>query len=540
MPLNKFRLKAIIFELLEPLQKLSAIDDDIANDFFLKIKKIKDADFEFVSQLLIKEIDYKNQKTASTLLAVAHKLCPKKFLEFILEELKSKRVKDEKKFFLINVLTSIGVNFHTGEIDSYLSNPKEAIHRETKRFLESAKTDCEAQIDFLDFYFSTSKDERIDLLTSVIEDFEDDELANILSLVMLGETDVENILFCLEELKQNKSLFLYRALKYLSFNKDKKVSQKASKMYRKLSMQGLFSKENLQNFYKNLLCELDEPVVRASIPDGNSNFSLVISRKSKNNAYTVLFIAINAEIGPFSCFGFSKITENDYNSIMERFFNDTFEQIYISPACAKTILEELTMRRISLNKNIPYEYFCWQRAIEDVISSEKKLFDMLKEGLKKVELNELKIKAAYGSKYIENWFFRYSKNNLSYSNFIKQVMLYNKNNVYEIEKLIETYSSDKLLSSLIKHRILFLAHFLKNNNQENLADIYYSIMLNESDLKAFLKEILKKSIYEHCLSSKIFMDAKGLILKKNSPLKYENTDLIIDYIEKNWVTKSGN
>ena len=230
MPLNKFRLKAIIFELLEPLQKLSAIDDDIVNDFFLKIKKIKDADFEFVSQLLIKEIDYKNQKTASTLLAVANKLCPKKFMEFVLEELKSKRVKDEKKFFLINVLTSIGVNFHTEEIDSYLSNPKEAIHRETKRFLESAKTDCEAQIDFLDFYFSASKDERIDLLTSVIDDFEGDGLANILSLVMLGETDVENILFCLEELKQNKSLFLYRALKYLSLNKDKKVSQKASKM----------------------------------------------------------------------------------------------------------------------------------------------------------------------------------------------------------------------------------------------------------------------------------------------------------------------
>lgn len=529
MPLNKIQIKAKVFEFLEPIRNLSAIDYFVVNSVLTNIKSLKEADFEFISKLLIKEADEKNPKPATAFLYIAERLIPDNFLNFVLDELNSKKVSDEKKMFLMNIMVGFGVNFQPEEIDSYLNNPSDAIDKETKRFMESAKVDPEALIDFLDFYFSSKNEEKSSLLNSVISDFEGDGLVNIVSTLMISSDDQETILYCLSVIEKSNSPLLIRPLKYLTLNKDEKIAQKASKILRKLLMKGLSNKK-IKEFYQDLMKKFEPPVVRMSYPDGNSNFSMVISRKTKDDTYFLFFIAINLELGPFSCFGFSKITKFDHDSILNRFFNNS-DQIYIDPYYAKTILSEYTMKRIILNKTIPYEYFAWEKIIDDILPKDIKTEEIYKEGLVKRELDISAINALNDSPYIENWFFRPSKNNKVFFNLISKVEKIKKENFSEIDVLIEKTLSNSEIKTSIKKRLLFLAFCLKQNKELNKADAFYSLIYNKKELSDFIRNILKRSIYEYFLNLRQFaIKTKGFFAIDDN-----NAQEFIDYIEENWV-----
>lgn len=532
MPLSKLQLKARLFEILEPLRKLSAVDEKIINGAIEQIKSIKDVDLEFVSKLLIKEADSDMQKAATAFIYVAEHLSPKKFLEFITEELRSKKVSDDKKFFLINLLSGLGINFDAQDIGYYLSNPEAAIDRETAKFLENAQTDPEAQIDFLDFYYSSTENEKKSLLHTVFNDFDENKILNIMVGLMLSETDENAVLYCLEYVEKITSPLLERPLLYLMNSKSEKISKKASKLYRKMYMKGLFNKINKNKFYSNFFKEFEKPESFISIPDGNSNFSIVISRKSKKGFCELLFIAVNTSLGPFSCFGFSNLTIDDYNSIIDRFFNNS-TKIPLEIEVSKKILLELTLKRIALGKTIPYEYFCWERIAEDIIPDKENLSEILTFGLEKVSLDDFSKKIILKSPYIKNWFFKSSKNNFSYVAFISKIENLKNENITDIEEYVEEYSKNRTLLSVLKQRILFLAFALKKNKTENLANLYFSSLFNDEFLTKFLSEILRKSVLEHFRGIEYLKKLNQNFLKNNSKINV-NTDMFLSYINKNW------
>lgn len=529
MPLNKLQMKAKVFEVIEPARNLGAFDSIIVSSLLSELRAIKDADFEFISKLLIKEANEKKVKPATAFLYMAERLAPENFMDFILSELNSKNVSDSKKMFLMNIMAGVGVSFNRSEIDLYLKNPIDAIDNETKRFVENTKVDPEALIDFLDFYLSSKSEDKKLLLESVLTDFEGDGLANVVSSIALTEDDKNTVLYCLEILEKIKSPLLLKPLKYLSLNKDKEISKYASKIRRKLLMQGV-SEADAREYHKELLKDFTRPEVLVSIPDGNSNFSVVISRKTKNNVYYLLFLAVSLELGPFSCFGFSKITKFDHDLTIRKFFNKS-EQIRVRPSLVKGILDNLLLKRLSLNKIVPYEYYAWEKILDDLPSNKKDVEKILSEGLSKCSLSEVPSKIAFNYPFLDNWFFSPSKNNPSYLKFIEKIEKLSVDNLFKMEKIIDVTKYDTEIQNIIKKRLLYLAFCLKNNKCKDLADIYYSVLFEEKKLTELIKNILKKSVYEHFLNMKqINIQTKGLFGAGDT-----NAQLYIDYIEENWI-----
>ena len=534
MPLNKIQLKAKVFEILESVRGSGVPDEVVLSSAISKIKTIEDADFEFISKLIIKETDINDSKMASAFLCISEAISPKKFVSFVMDELNSKNVLDNKKMFLINALYTRGIDFNPEDLSEYLTSPIDAINDETSRFLENAKIEPDAQIDFLDFYFASSKTNRMDLIENVISDSSEDKKANILSAIMLSTTDADIILFCLNLLEKSKSLILYRTLKYLSKHQDKKVSAKASKMFRKLSMQGIFSEEKSCIFFKDLMKKFEKPIVRITAPDGNSNFSVVISRKTSEGAYYILFVAVNTEIGPFSCFGFSNISKFDHDSIMKRFFN-SYSEIYVTAAEVKKILDTLTLKRISLGKNVPYEYHCWERLFEDILPSEYPISYILSNGLNRVKINDFSRKLISTSEYTKGWFFRNSKAFPSFSILLSKLFENDNLDFENYDSLIYEFSKDRLLLSSLKQRILYLVYCLKNSDKKDMAEMFYSLLFEEKEAVGFLRFLLEKSVLKYCLN--IVDLVKGnQTFKKNLKINEEDFAKLILYIEKRITT----
>ncbi len=541
MPLNKLQIKAKVFEIINPLRDLDAIDDKIISKAIKEIKAIKEADFEFIARILIKEADVKTTKSAGAFLYMAENLAPESFIELILKELNSNKIPDSRKMFFLNILSGLGIKFNADDINSYLKNPDEAINKETSRFLECAKIDPEAQIDFLDFYFSSDALDKKELINSVIKDFEGDRLINILSPLALSADDKEAIELCLNIMEKQKSLISIKPLKYLSNLKTSaKIQNKAFKILQKMKMSGFYSESKLYNFYKTLLRDFEEPKAAITTPDGNSNFSVLISRKTRQGSCFLFFVAINIELGPFSCFGFSSLTENDHDTIIKRFFNSR-ERFFIPIEEAKAILNTLTLRRISLNKIIPYEYFCWERLLDDVEPKDGELFQILEKNLTKKELTSEVQNLTDNSPYFENWFFRYSKNIPWFSKMMDKILELKDEELYKINGLIEEYSKNEDLKEAIKKRLKFLAYCLNKNNKKELADTYYSLIFNEKELKTFLENILKRSVYEFALTLNLpRKEEAGLFKKPENKKDNKKAKLIIDFVEKEWIEKNGN
>lgn len=541
MPLNKLQIKAKVFEIINPLRDLDAIDDKIISKAIKEIKAIKEADFEFIARILIKEADVKTTKSAGAFLYMAENLAPESFIELILKELNSNKIPDSRKMFFLNILSGLGIKFNADDINSYLKNPDEAINKETSRFLECAKIDPEAQIDFLDFYFSSDALDKKELINSVIKDFEGDRLINILSPLALSADDKEAIELCLNIMEKQKSLISIKPLKYLSNLKTSaKIQNKAFKILQKMKMSGFYSESKLYNFYKTLLRDFEEPKAAITTPDGNSNFSVLISRKTRQGSCFLFFVAINIELGPFSCFGFSSLTENDHDTIIKRFFNSR-ERFFIPIEEAKAILNTLTLRRISLNKIIPYEYFCWERLLDDVEPKDGELFQILEKNLTKKELTSEVQNLTDNSPYFENWFFRYSKNIPWFSKMMDEILELKDEELYKINGLIEEYSKNEDLKEAIKKRLKFLAYCLNKNNKKELADTYYSLIFNEKELKTFLENILKRSVYEFALTLNLpRKEEAGLFKKPENKKDNKKAKLIIDFVEKEWIEKNGN
>ena len=541
MPLNKIQMKAKVFEIINPLRSLDAIDDKIISKIINEIKALKDADFEFISRILIKEADTKVTKSAGAFLYIAENLAPESFVELILNELNSNKIPDEKKMFFLNVLSSFGIKFSPDDINSYLKNPDEAINNETLRFLESAKIDPEAQIDFLDFYFSSDGIDKKELINSVVRDFEGDKLINIISPLVLTADDKETVEFCLDVIEKQKSLLSIKPLSYISStNSINKIQKKAFKTLQKMKMSGFYTKDKLYAFYRNLLKDFEPPTAAISPPDGNSNFSIIISRKTHQGTCFLFFIAINIDLGPFSCFGFSSLTEDDHNTIIKRFYNSR-ERFFIPINEAKAILNNLTLKRISLNKVIPYEYYCWERLLDDIEPVDDDLYNILENNIVKIKLNDFSKKIIKNSSYIENWFFRYSKNSPYFSKLMDEILKLKDDETNKINLLIEEYSSNEDLKENISNRLKFLAYCFSSNNKQEFASAFYSLIYDEIEFKQFIKNILKRSVYEFALTLNLpKKNEEGLFHKTKNNTDNKKAMTIINFVEKEWIEEDGN
>ena len=118
--------------------------------------------------------------------------------------IKKNTVADKKKLFLMNVLRELGESISYEETKEYLNEPENIQDTENELMARLATLNPEAQIDFLDFFFTISDENKILLLNSLKEENTGSELTQALEPIVYYDTNAKYIKNIIEILKETK------------------------------------------------------------------------------------------------------------------------------------------------------------------------------------------------------------------------------------------------------------------------------------------------------------------------------------------------
>lgn len=523
------RLLSAIAELLNPSNKsrqaLSSIIDSL--------KDIEDKNA--MLEILIKEFKKDNSEEKTEILfCMIHELLEQSAVEeALMKELVNPSLSDAIKSNIINVLRGYGNHINYDDYLQYLENPQEVIDADTSRLLANAIINPEAQIDFLDFINALPPSEAKMLLESLNNDYDGDNLANILSPLIVSKPLSEIAFEAIRNIGQTKSQLALHTLNYVVENiTDLKLKAHAQKSINMLKLSGI--KEDMTDeFYKEILS--GSPVYKCytNLPDGHGNVGIIFSRLTETQSIQMFAVVINDVDGIIDCFGFNDISDAEFNRICTKFFtNDVI--VSVSAKFCKYMLVNAEKTTRLMYDEMPYEYAAWKTIINDIDYEEIDL----SEGSYKIGLNEFLLKRVYQEGYFQKWFL---DENDSFGDYVKNL-------IPDADALIsnplptnELFDVTRLKT--INHRLLLMSYLLRLEGSNAEADIVYSL-IDESEIKTkFIEDILKKSIYEYFLNQKeqyystkhatsIFTRKKEEERKK---IDIEFVEKAIEKIEENWV-----
>ena len=247
-------------------------------------------------------------------------------------------------------------------------------------------------------------------------------------------------------------------------------------------------------------------------------------------------MVINDRYGVLDCFGFNEITEFDFNRILDRFFGST-GRVEIDIRVLKFLIDEAEkLSRYNMDI-LPYEYVCWKNILLDIEPKKPQCT------LKPKELTKEDIDNIAMLEFVQPWFYD-TDTSEEFKTFIEKLnheMLTNEFNV-DLEKFIDdnfstVFTKEELL--LWNRRFCFASYLseLRAKNAES------QLLLSLQDNKEFLKNILRKSIYEYYVRQRWILtnskNTKSIFNKKkeDDTIGFElmQIDMIISSIENLWV-----
>ncbi len=495
---NKLQIRAKVLSAIVGLQNNSQNVDFIKQT----IKDLSEiSDKSTLLSVLSKEFLKENSEIKDyTIAFLMNELINKEALELhLFELLANPKIKDSIKAKVVSVLRENGKHVNYEQYVNYFENPDEIIDADTAKLLENARVNPESQIDFLDFMNALPDEEKEMLVTSLADDYDGDNLANILIPIILSQpySDISQI--AIKSIGETKSHLAYPVLKWLEENIDElSVKANIQKSLSLLKLSGV--KEDItKEYYKKLL--ENSPVYKClmNYPDGHGNNGIIFSRKNEAGFIQMFALVINDIDGIIDCFGFNEISEGEFNRILKKFYiNENI--VEISPEiCKYFICNAEKISRLKF-KEISYEYIAWKSIINDIDYNEIDLT----QNLKKVNVDEKLLNKLYEKSYFDKWFITTSDNE-------------------EFDKLTDTLVEKKSVSAelfleeakKVKDQI-FTPVFLQHLNRRLVVSSYLdSISFNEfessllysltddTEIKElFLTDILKKSIYEFFLNEK--------------------------------------
>lgn len=495
---NKLQIRAKVLSAIVGLQNNSQNVDFIKQT----IKDLSEiSDKSTLLSVLSKEFLKENSEIKDyTIAFLMNELINKEALELhLFELLANPKIKDSIKAKVVSVLRENGKHVNYEQYVNYFENPDEIIDADTTKLLENARVNPESQIDFLDFMNALPDEEKEMLVTSLADDYDGDNLANILIPIILSQpySDISQI--AIKSIGETKSHLAYPVLKWLEENiDDLSVKSNIQKSLSLLKLSGV--KEDItKEYYKKLL--ENSPVYKClmNYPDGHGNNGIIFSRKNEAGFIQMFALVINDIDGIIDCFGFNEISEGEFNRILKKFYiNENI--VEISPEiCKYFICNAEKISRLKF-KEISYEYIAWKSIINDIDYNEIDLT----QNLKKVNLDEKLLNKLYEKSYFDKWFITTSDNE-------------------EFDKLTDTLVEKKSVSAelfleeakKVKDQI-FTPVFLQHLNRRLVVSSYldsisfnefessllYSLTDNTEIKEIFLTDILKKSIYEFFLNEK--------------------------------------
>ena len=538
---NKLQIRAKLLSSIISLQNNSS-DRALVGNTLDELNKIEDKDT--VLDILHKEFLKDNTELRDyTISFLVSELIDKEKIEkLFFETLANPKINDTDKTKVVGFLRECGQHVNYEQYLEYFDNPDEIIDADTIKLLENARINPEAQIDFLDFVTALPDAEKEMLITSLSDDYDGDNLANILIPVIISNPYSNIALKAINALGETKSVLAFPVLKQLAEEIDDGVIRAAAqKSFSLLKLSGI-KEDTTGEYYKKLLSYA--PVYRCFVnfPDGHGNTGIIFSRKNEASFIQMFALVINDLDGIIDCFGFNEISEQEFDRIVNKFYqNDNVVQIDAA-FCKYLMVNAEKLSRLKYQE-ISYEYAAWSFITKDI---EYKEID-LQQSLNKIPLNDFLLKQLYEHGFFAKWFLDVQTNE-QFASMIVEIADNKITDIQKIENIIND-NKNKVFSpeyeKIFNRRLLMSAYLAKNNFQESFSDILYSLT-DKTKTKEYLEnDILKKSVYEYYLSQKdryeSIKNATSIFARRaNKDLSEIDINYIktcINEIEKNWINE---
>ena len=529
--MNKIQIKAEILILITKLQTSTAVSDEL----FSVLDAVEDK--QAIMDVLLKELSRAKEQKAFVICYMLTRLFNKDILNSALREfIKDPKINDYAKMVAFNLLRDLGSEIQYDDVNGYFSEFEQIVDEETKELLNTAIMNPEAQIDFMDFLTALPPQEQKVLITSLNEDYSHDALANILIPIFLYNPKSELAKDVVELLGESKSQLAFHAFEDMKEYVSEDVFPLINKGLSKLKLAGV-RVDNTIEFYKEILKASAPYKSFISYPDGHGNNAVVFSRKRPDNSLQFVAMVINDRYGILDCFGFNEITEFDYNKILDRFYGDT-GRVEISAEVLKFLIDEAEkISRYNMDV-LPYEYVCWKNTLLD-IEEKKPQCTMTTKELISQDLNEVSM-----FDFVQHWFYDVDTSE-GFKFIIKKLNSEIVKGEFNID--LEVFIDENISVVLTQEELLLwnrrfcFAAYLSQLSAKNHDS---QLLLSLQDNKEFLKNIIRKSIYEyyirqrwgltHSQTTKSLFGGKK---EENNDIGLElmQVDMIISTIENLWV-----
>ena len=549
MTLNKLQIRAKVLPVLSDLRADLNLD---VNSFILKVKDLKEIEdkktiFDIICKELSREIE---DKYSDILRAMAIELISRDLLEeYTMEVIKSPNYSDMLKYRLIQMLKTIGNETDYQTIFEYLEDADKIINYDTQKLLEYAVINPETQIDFLDFLAALPKEDKPLLINSLAEDYNGDNLANILNPVLYADFPKNTLLETINILGNTKSSLSIDSLEYLySITDEPDIKTACKKSLNLLKLSGA-AREKAEYFYKQTMTSSAPYRCFSCLPDGHYNQGLIFSRKRPDGNLMMFALVISKKYGIVDSFGFFRLSEAEFERIVMRFSKDEI-MFEIPPQYMKALVNNAFALTKARKETMKYEFTCWLTLMADIEPLEQTEEEWIKENINVIALNQKIVNLLYQSDYLDKWFFTV-KDNDEFKELIDNYTEKENLTFEYIEEKAEEYFGkiwNEKTEKLFINNIITTCYLFGIAEFKDYSKILYSILFNEELKKNMQAEIIKKSIYGYFFNLKqnhkdfkfpanIFRSKKEV---KEKEIDIKTAEKIIREIEEKWVNNENN
>ena len=541
--LSKLQIRAKVLSLISEIKSLQSDDNDLLTKFVNELEEIEDRNTLF--DVFIKEFIKMSETEYTFCSCILKALVSVDYMqEKVFEMLKLNVYSDDTKYKLVQLLRIVGSNSAYDAIPQYFENPEEVLDMETQKLLETAVANPEAMLDFLDFIYAVPKKDKKLLLSSLIEDYSGDMLANIVYPILYADFDDEFKLFVIDILSESKSSLAIEPFKYLTeITDNKEIKDACSVGLKKLKLAGA-SEEKVVEYYNDILKALKPSKFYTTIPDGNGNQALLISRKSSSQKYVFEAVVINDNYGIIDTFGFFNISKTEFDKIVAKFYSSE-GKYQVTPEYVKYRINKALETSKNKKRVLPYEFVCWDILMKDIQPLEESLQELV-DSLNYVEVSDKSLVELMSLPHTLRWYIKSDENeelkillDKIYNQQVPSIDFINES-MYKSESLI----FDEVTLNSWKDKLYNLVYLLYVNSMKQEAVMFYSFLKNDVSFNLFKSILLQRSVFSHFVTLKEYIkESKSVvnIFKKRNNTEDEynskKIDEILDLMRKSWLNE---
>ena len=542
--MSKLQIRANVLSILSKIRTDKNFNSDVLSNYVSYLSDIDDKKAMF--DVIIKELLKMSDDEVAFCSCLIKELVPKEYVEeSVFEVLKSSSYSDEAKYKLVQMLRIVGFSNAFNDIPQYFDNPQGMLDLDTEKMLERASFNPETMLDFLDFIYAVSDNDKAILLSSLKEDYNGDNLANLIYPILYSEFSNKIKKQVVEILADTKSSLSLSPMEYLlKVTDNKELLSSIEFAVKKLKFAGA-TQEKANLFYADIVKEHKPYECYATVVDGAGNQALLISRLNKDNNVNFIAIVINDSTGIVDCFGFYNISQNETKRVISK-FNQSEGKYKVSENYIKTKLNQAANTTIKNKSVFPYEFICWSTlltdlkplsfSIDEFVSNLDFSFDFKNEDVTNVLSKE----------YSYRWFINYNENSVL-KELVEEIYNIDDIEIDKVNSILINYIDkifDEKICNIWENRIKDLIYLLKENIKNNDYFIFLKMLKNDDLFYLFKQIILQRSIFNNILLLRENVKTSILptnIFKKKTvnEEKYsiQKIDKIVSVLKKSWINE---